>query len=218
MITGPQSTAARALLGWTLADLAKESSLATATLTDFENAKRPSSSDTIQKIMDAFDRAGIMFTDGEGVRKRTYEVRVLRGQKGFWEFYDDVYETIKEKGGEMLIHNVDEKLFTKWLDTKIPSHRKRMHELGNFTQKVIICEGDMNFAVDYKTTEYRWASKENFAAMPFYLYGQKLAMILFEDEDVSVFIIDQPLIALSYRSLFIAAWDRAKIPPQVGKK
>jgi transcriptional regulator with XRE-family HTH domain len=212
MITGPQSAAARALLKWTLADLSRESGLATATLTDFENAKRPSSSETIQKITSAFDRAGIMFTEGEGVRKRSYEIRTLRGRQGFWEFYDDIYATIKETGGEMLMHNVDESLFTKWLGDKIPSHRERMHKLGNFSQKIIIREGDMNFAVNYKTSEYRWADKKEFSSMPFYLYGEKLAMILFEQDNVSVFIIDQPQIAQSYRGLFLAAWEKAKTP------
>lgn len=207
MITGPQSSAARALLGWTLADLARESGLAAATLTDFENAKRPSSSETIQKIISAFERAGIMFTDGEGVRKRTYEVRVLRGQEGFWSFYDDIYETIKSKGGKILVSNVDEKVFWKWLGDKRTPHKARMEKLTNFEQKIIVKEGTSELLTAYDTTAYRLLPAHQFAETPFYLYGDKLAIINFEERDVQIFIIDQPNIAAAYEKTFFALWD-----------
>ena len=218
MITPSQIRAARALLDWSQVDLAGRADLSKDSIKNIETGQTSPQLQTLLKIKTAFEEAGITFTDDDGVKRRRYEIDVLKGQQGFWDFYDDIYNTIKQVGGEMLIHNVDERLFTKWLGDKISAHRERMHQLGNFSQKVIICEGDTNFAVNYKTTEYRWADKKDFSPMPFYLYGQKLAMILFESDNVSIFMIDQPEIAQSYRGLFMAAWNKAKVPTKGKQK
>ena len=57
--------------------------------------------------------------------------------------------------------------------------------------------------------EYRWTPKDRFSEIPFYVYGKKLAIILFEPENVSVFIIDNPKIADAYKKQFNVIWDQA---------
>src|SRR5690606_38091053 len=117
-------------------------------------------------------------------------------------FYDDVYATIRDRGGDIFVHNVDETLFLKWLGDKKEAHRERMSRLGNFNQKIILCEGDTNFAVDFAKVEYRWLPEEEFSSVPFYIYGPKLALITFEDDDVGVFILHQDDITSTFRKLF----------------
>lgn len=211
LITTAQVRAARALLGLNQSDLAKAAGLSKDHVANYE-LERSKSLDVLEKIYAALTAKGIIFTEGEGVRKRSYEVQVLQGQQGFWDFYDDLYEVIRTNGGDILVHNVDESLFVKWLGEKRWMHKDRMHKLNNFKQKIIIREGDTDFAANYATTEYRWAAKGEFSQIPFYLYGHKLAMVMFEEEDVSIYIIDQPKIAESYKVLFMSAWERAKIP------
>jgi len=212
LITVQQIKAARALLEWTQEELANHAGLHVDQVRRFEVGKSQTL-EVLQGIHKAFAAQSLEFIP-DGVRKRKYEIRVLHGQKGFWDFFDDVYETMKAHGGDILVHNVDESLFLKWVGEEFwPRHRDRMSKLGNFDQKIIICEGDDNFIADFSTTQYRWADRKEFSPNPFYLYGQKLAMVTFEKDDISIFIIDQPKITESYRMLFMGAWDRAKVPP-----
>jgi transcriptional regulator with XRE-family HTH domain len=75
--TPAQCRAARALLNWSQADLAKESRVATRTIADFEREERRPYDRTLADIRAALESAGIEFTNGEapGVRMpkdRTY--------------------------------------------------------------------------------------------------------------------------------------------------
>jgi transcriptional regulator with XRE-family HTH domain len=211
LITIPQIKAARGLLDWTQEDLANRAGLHVDQVRKFEIGKAQKIG-ILDAIYKAFTAQGLDFVDG-GVVQRKYEIRTLHGQAGFWEFYDDVYETVREHGGDIFVHNVDESLFVKWLGERDALYDERMGGLSNFKQKIIIREGDTNFAASFGTTEYRWAAKGEFhSSTPFYLYGKKLAMIMFDPNDVSIFIIDQPRIAESYRTLFLSSWERAAVP------
>lgn len=155
---------------------------------------------------EAFSQRGIVFVD-DGVHRRKHQIRVLEGQKGFWDFYDDVYETVRAQGGDILISGVVEPLFYKWMGEKRETHGARMAALKNFTQKIIVQEGEAQVNPYYKTTEYRTLSQERFSGVPFYLYGRKLAIINFDPDNVQVFIIDQPNISNAYEKMFYALWS-----------
>lgn len=214
--TGKQIAAARALVGWTLKDLAAKVGLSDSAISKIEGGENRGTSKTLEKIELVFELANIEFIDGEGVRRRMAKVRTLEGQKGYWEFYDDVYETVKAQGGEILVSNVDEILFTKWLGERGMVHKNRMNKLSrdrSYSLKILVREGDSNFTVP-EYAEYRWTPKDRFSEIPFYVYGGKLAILMFEEENVSVFIIDNPKIAQAYKTQFHVMWDQAIIIPK----
>jgi transcriptional regulator with XRE-family HTH domain len=75
--TPAQCRAARALLNWSQADLAKNSKVATKTIADFEREERNPYDRTLADIRATLEKAGIEFTNGgaPGVRMpkdRTY--------------------------------------------------------------------------------------------------------------------------------------------------
>ncbi len=217
MPTIEQIRAARALIGWSQGDLAERAELSQTGIARIENGTNQPSSTTLAKIVDAFDSAGIEFIDDSGVKKRTNEIRILRGQKGFWAFYDDVYETIKEFGGEICISNNDEENCDKWFGVKKwHEHKNRMVGLSkarNFNFRILVKEGDCHFVVP-ECAEYRWIAKERFSDVPFYVYGEKLAIFLYEPDDVSIFVIDNSKIAETYKIQFSIMWDQAIPIPQ----
>jgi hypothetical protein len=143
-------------------------------------------------------------------------MKTLQGQQGYWEFYDDVYETVKKLGGEILVANVDEREFDKWLGERWETQKNRMIELSqkkSFNLKILVKEGDRHFTVP-EYAEYRWTPKDRFSEIPFYVYGRKLAIILFEPKNVSIYIIDNPKISEAYKKQFNVIWDQAiLIPP-----
>ncbi len=66
---GPgQSRAARGLLGWSAADLARASGLDEGFVTGFEAGRGDPASGQIEALRSALMREGVVFTEGDGVR------------------------------------------------------------------------------------------------------------------------------------------------------
>ena len=65
-ITGRQSAAARALIGWSVADLAQAASVGTATIKRFE-AGGSVRDTSVRAIFEAFEGAGVQFIASGGI-------------------------------------------------------------------------------------------------------------------------------------------------------
>lgn len=213
LITPAQCRMARSLLNWTQPELAEKSGLALMTISKFEKEggdKRPEAR-TLEKIRRAFESNGVEFNDYEGVRRKPSGIVTYKGREGFADFIWDVYETAKTKGGEICVSNVDEALFTDWLGIEVDTaYMDKMKELDNFNFKILVREGDWNFTAS-SYAEYRWVPKEQFFSVPFYVYGDKLAFLLFR-EDVTIHVIDNADIAAAQRLQFDMSWNSAIIP------
>lgn len=213
-----QIRAARALIGWSQSDLADQASLSQTGIARIENGTNQPNSSTLAKIKAAFDRGNIEFIGNSGVNKRVSEVRTLKGQSGFWTFYDDVYNTVHEVGGDICISNNDERLCDTWFGhSKWHEHKNRMFELSkikDFNFRILTKEGDDYFVVS-EFAEYRWSPKERFSDIPFYVYGKKLGIFLYEPDNVTIFVIDNEKISEAYKQQFNVMWDQAiKIPKE----
>ena len=93
--TPAQCRAARALLGWSQAELSEHSGVATKTIADFEREDRVPYARTLNDIRDAFEIAAIEFTNGDnpGVRRR--------GDRAFGHLYDDKSHVGWIRNGEL---------------------------------------------------------------------------------------------------------------------
>lgn len=213
-ITSAQCRMARALLNWSQPELAERCDLSVMTVSKFEKEGldyRPEAR-TLEKIASVLSNKGLEFTSGDGVKKKENSIHVYEGKKGFWDFYDDIYETAKEIGGEFCVNNVSEKVFESWLQEKAESYKKNMAALPNKIHMKIIVEEEDNFFTATEYAEYRWAKKEKFSNASFYVYGNKLAILLFEPENVFVYVIDEKRIADEYRKQFGTLWEQAYEP------
>jgi hypothetical protein len=76
----------------------------------------------------------------------------------------------------------------------------------------ILCEGDTNFiASDYN--QYRWISEELFSPVPFYIYGECLAIMNFQTVPAPTIILHKfPAITAAYRKQFEAFWKMSRDP------
>ena len=77
--------------------------------------------------------------------------------------------------------------------------------------RIIIEEGDSNFAATHYA-QYRWAKPESFSDVSFYVYGRKLAILIFEHDDVYICVIPNKRVANAYRKQFNMAWELAYEP------
>lgn len=213
-ITTAQIRGARGILNWSQNDLAERTGISATSIGSIEKGQSQPRESTIASIQKAFEDGGIEFIGREGVRVKSGEITTYTGQAGFWDFYDDLYNTLAKTPSEVLVNNVDERLFVKWLGDKREEHVKRMKEIKGVTYKILIKEGDTFFPAD-EYAEYRWISKQFFSSVPFYLYPDKLAMMLLE-ETPTIIVLDYPAIAAAYRTQFEAIWAQARKPDTDG--
>lgn len=213
-ITTAQIRGARGILNWSQTDLAARTGISATSIGSIENNQSTPRASTLQTIRKAFEDAGIEFLGLEGVRQKTGDVTIFRGQTGYMDFFASVYRVLEEESGEVLVCNVDERKFAKWHGFKGEDHLKRIAGMKGVSYRILSQEGDMFFpASDYAA--YRWLPQELFSSVPFYVFGRKLAIMLF-DADPLIILLDYPAVAEAYRKQFDAIWSLASVPPAAG--
>lgn len=211
-ISTAQIRGARGLLDWSQAELSRRTGISTTSIGNIESGHTQARESTLQIIRKSFESAGIEFLESEGVRKRNLIVEVLTGVDGVKKFVYDVYYTAESDEREILQAYIDDALIANMLGDEAYPHVKRMQSLKNLRFKILTREGDSYFpAKDY--AQYKWIAKDSFMAVPFMVYGSKLAVIVFEEQP-KIIVINYPAVADVYRLQFSAIWESAILPPQ----
>ncbi len=193
MISGPQSAAARALLGWTLDDLQAKTGLTKNTLGDFENARRPSTADTIQKITLAFEQEGIEFTR-TGVQTGTPVYQIM-GDDWYLRVLDDV---IASGAKEVLLENADDK------KTSEITLNKLRDVVGTGVSFRIFCEeGNRTLLMDPAC--YRWIPTTHFKNWLVMTYGNRVIVEIAGQAGCTVIRDDD--LAETMRARFNLVWS-----------
>jgi transcriptional regulator with XRE-family HTH domain len=209
-ITTAQIRGARGILNWSQHDLSERTGISATSIGSIENGQSIPRENTLHSIKKAFEDSGIEFLPNQGIKMRSGDVNVLRGADGFKQFMDDVYNTLKTASpANAFVSNVNEKDFVHWLGNNLEDHLVRMNELKNVKYNILIREGDQNFTAS-KYAEYRWMPKDQFTSVPFYVYGNKLAILLFEAEP-TVIILNYISVADAYKIQFQSLWQTAKV-------
>lgn len=212
MPTLEQIRAARALLGWSQSDLAERAGLSQTGIARIENGTNHPNSQTLAKIEQAFEENDIEFLGANGLRKKTDEVKTLRGTDGFKEFMHDIYNTAKNNGGTICLHNARPSNWYKWLgEDWFHMHSERMNALNKKVDFRITAEEGTTELISSSFAQYRWFPKEMFNQQSIYAYENKLAFLTFKADDVIIRILDNKEFADGFRVLFNIAWDTVAI-------
>lgn len=206
-LTTAQIRGARGILNWSQQDLAQRTGISATSIGAIENGQTTPRESTLSTIRKTFENSGIEFVGMDGIRQRSGDVRTYKGLDGFIEFYNDIYNTVRDNPAEIYVSNVDERQFVKLLGDFAKVHVQRITELKTVKYKILIREGD-NYAPGSSYAEYRWIPKDLFASVPFYVYGDKLAVMVFDNEP-SVIVLRYPSIADAYRVQFTDMWSRS---------
>jgi transcriptional regulator with XRE-family HTH domain len=209
-----QMAAARGLLGWSQKDLARETNLSADLISKIEKGDSDGSDKSKHAIFEAFHRNSIEFTEAEGVRRSQGNVTIYKGRDGFASFRQDVLREAQRGPIDICVSNVDERLFDKWGKGEVnESYREQMAKIETVKCRILTREQD-NLYVASGFAEYRWLPKNKFGEIPFYIFGDKTCVIAFEDSDLSIFILNHPLITRFYRKQFEETWQNAIVPPK----
>lgn len=213
LITPAQIRAARALLEWSGRDLAARLKVSPATISMIESGHNTGSVDTLTAMMAEFTRAGIEFLPNDGVARKQASVLEYKGAEGFRAFMDDVYETARDIGGDICLHNAQPTYWDKWLGKDWGKmHIPRMLEIKNKYTLRITCPYREDMQVSRTYAEYRWIPNSLFNDRGIYCYGSKLAFLNFEQNFVQILVINQPEFADGFRGMFNIMWENVAEP------
>ena len=210
-LNASQIRAARALLDWPQERLAEITGLSVATIRKLELGHISPRSKTTLLIRQALEEAGLEFIEPGGVRQRPEDIQVYQGHEGTKAFFDDVYHTMKKRGGEVVVVCPDEDPFTVALGSYQQNHLQRMSELrGHVVVKCILTENMKSVPATY--CEYRCMSKHYVDSVPFYVYDDKYAIFAFDsDPSPKITVIQSRTVARAFCRQFYSMWEKATL-------
>lgn len=211
-ITLKQVKAARALLEWRQEDLAQRSGISLATINKLERDVVSPRAFTLDILQKTFQQNGIEFTEGPGLRMtdNLFSMQVFDGKNAVRDFLDDIFNTMKDTGGEIFLSGIDESQWDEYIDM-VQMQRIRL-EKHNVKPRLLIRDGDTNYLEGLEPRKhYRWISKELFTQMPYYVYGNNFALVMF-GKPMRIVILRNQIIAETFRRQFEMNWKSGKLP------
>ena len=213
-ITVKQIKAARALLEWKQEDLARVSGISLAAINKLERGLVSPRQHTMATLQQSFEQAGVEFTEGPGVRLTSdlFRLQVWDGKTAIGNLLNDVFMTLKDMPlpREILLSGLDESRWDNYR-TLVNQHQARLLEC-QVHQRVLIHDGDHYFLSHLNPKEhYRWIAKNLFTQLPYYVYGDKYAMVIW-GPPVRVVVMQSRIMAETIRKQFEANWQTGKIP------
>lgn len=216
MISIEQIKAARMLVGWGQAELAKAAKISLPALGNLERGAVTPRTRTIESIRKALEQAGIEFIDGPGVRRQheILKVELIEGPDAVQKLFEDFYNTLKKDGGELLVRNVSDAVFVgSKAREPLVDYLRKVHRHRKIRARLLICEGDTYLFGKPETTLYRWVERERFGLVPDYIYKDKYAVLLW-GAPLRAIITRNASLAETHRRQFEADWKKAKPLPK----
>jgi transcriptional regulator with XRE-family HTH domain len=209
MINAEQIRAARAFLDWSTADLAKQTGLTANGINKIERGRVAPQEETLRRIEKAFDNAGLAFLPFSGIKRKEQIIEVWTGEEAGARLFEDIYATMRDEGGEVLVSGVDESRSTGHVGhAYVKKHIEKLLACG-VHEKLLAREGDMTFVGPLAS--YHWIPARYHAKDSLAVYGPKIALVTWERPE-KVVIVNDPRMAESVRRLFAFAWDHTKGP------
>jgi len=212
-LSSAQVRMARALLDVSRDDVEAATGLAKQTLLRIENNAVKPRDETLKSLLKYFEGLGLEFSRNDGVARRETNIRRFSGPYAITDLLEDVYETVKDKGGSICISSCDEALVDKYYTIRGEQHSVRMARIADkISCRALLKEGDHNHP--YTTyVEYRWLRKEYFKPNTFYLYNNKLGLIEYKGSICEITIIESAQMAMAFRDFFEIVWAQCSPPP-----
>lgn len=202
MITSYQLRAARALLDWTMPDLAARSGVTPDTLRRFENLHTKNlHAETEAALRAALDPL-IEFIGDRGVALRDDTLRIINTGDPYLQLLDDAFHTLKD-GGEILFAFIRNQLSSP--DVIASDLRLRA---ARIKFRTLIEEGDTYCL--YPLREYRCVPSRFFQNNTQIIYGDKVGSMVGGNK--TAIIIRNAEFAATQRGVFELIWGSHKMP------
>jgi transcriptional regulator with XRE-family HTH domain len=210
MISVQQIKAARALLNWKQSDLAESSGISLPAIAKLEAGDGNPRQTTLHALKLAFENAGIDFLGRHGVdqRQEAFSLEVLHGKKGMQKMWNDIEKIFADgHGGEVLLGNLDERLFLKHFNKEIKYVLERRSDL-NIITRGLISEKDSFLVMPIEW--YRAIPELLFSSqIPYFIYADRMGIVDLK-ETPRIILIQNKSLANAFRQQFEFNWSIGK--------
>jgi transcriptional regulator with XRE-family HTH domain len=213
MINAEQIRAARALLDWSTADLAKLTGLTVNGINKIERSHTQPHVSTAALIQKIFEDTGIEFLPNSGLRRKNRITETYEGAEALQKLLDRIYAKLRDTGDELLIVHLDETMAIESLNADFLFDHIQKRKAANITCRYLVNALPPE-TMPADLSQYRVMPAESFSPYPFYIFGSTLALISWLPAP-QIIIIDDQRFATSARKLFDFVWD--KCPPLQGQ-
>ena len=207
MITHNKIRAARALLGWGQAELARRSGLSTSAIANIELKKQKPSTDTVKSIRDAFKTGGVEIEE-DGVKYIDDVVTIIEKSPSFNIVLEDAKAVLK-KGDQLCLLGRDARSTPKDILVSIDELINKGVVVRNImSSEHIFIHGDPK--------DYRCLPKDYFTFSDVIaIYSNTVATVIrnsenSKDKDYRIMIIRNKQNADDYKRIFKFMWDHSK--------
>jgi transcriptional regulator with XRE-family HTH domain len=206
MLTAEQIRAARALLNWTQADLAREARISLPSINSIERGVSSPRIDTLRTIKSALENGGIEFLGQQGVRLHSelFQIQEYQGDDFIEKQNDDLFSCMHGPDDVAMMCGLDEKKFPLYAPDQVLRYDDYQQKT-KFTQKILVAKGDTFMLTNLDA--YRWISPELLGTIPYLVYKDRFVMIMWESK--RVVIIRSQSIADTFRKQFEFLWEMA---------
>lgn len=205
MITAEQIRGARALLDWTIKDLAQKTGLTVNGINKIERSHVAAQRDTLSTIRTAFESEGVEFLPNSGLRRKSEMVFTMRGKNANHDLALDIYDHLHPTGGELLIMHADQDKAAIHLDREFMSQQFRKRKKAKITHRLFAVQGAGYLYPELKGC-YHGLPSEYLSSTPFFVYGRRFALLVPENTP-KVVIVENERIASTVTKLFNYVWD-----------
>ncbi len=133
---------------------------------------------------------------------------IYQGAGSVENIFADVLQSDLQKGDYMCISGIDEKIYLEKTPAGVTAFVSELKKRG-ISQKLLCCEGDTNF-LEGDHIEYRWIPEKYFSSVPTYVYGNKIAILIWGPPQRAM-IVENEHLAEAYRRQFLFLWEHAKV-------
>jgi len=204
-----QSKVARTYLNWTQEDLGRAADIDRSTVRSFENGYSPRRKSVI-KIRKALEAKGIEFLEDDGVKRRGNEVKVYRGFDSCHTFYDDLLQTVCERGEDIHCVLPSSKALLRLLGGAEDGAATRLETLSQqATIKCLVSDPTTKtFAIPQ--VHFRLMPKDQIRPDFFLSYGGKYVNAVEDSAGDFIFVVfDIEHVTHAYRLQFLSMWADA---------
>lgn len=197
------------MLNWSQEDLARATNLSLMTIRKIEQGYISPRTTTADNIRKTIEDAGLEFIEPDGVRRRIEDIFVFEGENCGMFFLEDMKNTLKHEGGDILIVTPTTEVFAKACGLDKIVELDCLIDLD--TTITIKCLLTDEYDPPFSTPrfQFRSISKNYVEPTPFCVYGNKYGvMVPVGDAFTKIIVIEAPGMAMASRQHFHSLWEK----------
>ena len=175
-----QLKAARSLLNWSQADLAKKSGYSLPTINNIERGLYEAHSATINDIIQTFEQAGIQFIDGPGVKmeRDCFQIKAYEGEDALFHLFNKIGLALEKSDDVLYMSGLDEALLKQ--GSKEEDLKTLFTRLGKKVSVRVLCHKGQSAALNFYNMNKKIVP-DIVPLIPCFVYKNRVALVILKN-------------------------------------